>query len=301
MRPIRLTLFMFTFLALLVGCGSAGEPRPVASTATPIATTAAPGSTVATSASNIQIAVATDDFLVGRPRVPFILFAGTEQVADAQQVTLTAYDLSSGTPVAGWVGEATNYSDYAVPYWIGYPEMAHAGNWGLNATITLADGTVTNSQFAIAVKEESAIPAIGGLPPASENRTLTTEPDIKKLTSDPTAEPALYQMTIAEALASGRPTVVTFATPAFCETALCSPVVDNVQAVYDELGEQVNFIHIEIYKTFDPLEIADEVNEWGLTSEPWTFVLDEEGLVVARLGGPVSFRELTEELSPLLP
>jgi hypothetical protein len=78
-------------------------------------------------------------------------------------------------------------------------------------------------------------------------------------------------------------------------------VVDSIEAVYDEFGDEANFIHVEVYKLFDPLTIADEVTEWGLTSEPWTFVLDEDGTVVARLGGPISPQEVTAALQPLLP
>jgi hypothetical protein len=108
-------------------------------------------------------------------------------------------------------------------------------------------------------------------------------------------------MTVAEAMASGRPTVVTFATPAYCTSRLCAPVVHSVEAVYAKLGDEVNFIHLEIFKDFENLDYADEVVEWKLTSEPWTFVLDGDGEIVAKLGGPVSPRELTEVLTPLLP
>jgi peroxiredoxin len=58
----------------------------------------------------------------------------------------------------------------------------------------------------------------------------------------------------------------------------------------------------EVYKAFGPpLVYADEIGEWGLLSEPWTFVLDKEGKVAHKFGGPVSPRELTEALIPLLP
>ncbi|MCI0396421.1 MAG: hypothetical protein L0322_16000, partial [Chloroflexi bacterium] len=207
---------------------------------------------------------------------------------------------ASGTPVPGWTGPATSFSDYEVPYWVVYPDIPHAGNWGLSAAITFPDGRTTQAQFAIQVAGEPHTPALGSQPPASQNRTLETEPDIAKLTSSPVPEPGLYQMTVATALESGRPTVVTLATPAYCQTEICAPVVDSVIAVYQELGDQVNFIHLEIYKTFDPLVVADEVDEWGLSSEPWTFVMDKDGQVVARLGGPLSPRELTQAIQPYL-
>lgn len=285
---MRLRIWGLSFLLLwLVGCGQAAAPAPA---------------DAPTGASDIQIAVVTDDFAVGRPRLPFILYSGPQRAADVQQVILTALDLSPATPAPGWTGEATSYSDYVIPYWVAYPELPHAGFWGLAADITLGDGTVTHAQFAIEVAEESLAPDVGDRPPASQNRTLDTEPDIEKLTSDWEPEPALYQMTIAEALQSGQPTIITFATPAFCQTQFCAPVVGSVKEVYGTHSEKANFIHIEVYKEFNPeLVLADEMTEWGFATEPWTYVLDDEGRVAARFGGPVSPRELTAALEAVLP
>lgn len=290
--------FLFCWLVLiLAACGGSGsepaaEPLPTEAEQEEAAVIEGP--------SELQIAVATNDFAVGTPRVPFIIHDGPERVADAQTVKITAFDLSLETQQPGWTGEAINYSDYEVPYWVAYPEVDKAGNWGLLAEVTLADGSVVQAPFTIQVLEQSESPAIGNAAPASENRTLATEPDIALLSSDNDPEPGLYQMTVAEALTSGRPTVVTLATPAFCQTDICAPVVDSVEAVYDEYKDQANFIHLEIYKDFQALETADEVTEWGLPSEPWTFVIDAEGNIVARFGGPVSPRELTEALVGLI-
>ena len=278
---------LLTVSLLLTACAASAPPAP-AGTAVPFA-------------SAIQVAVASNDFSVGTPRVPFVLFSGTQRVADAQRVKLTAFDLTPQTPAPGWTGEAINYGDYEVPYWVAYPELPHAGNWGLAAEVTLGDGTVAQSQFAIRVDDQATSPAIGARPPASQSRTLKTEPDIHKLTSDADPDPGLYQMTVAEAMASGRPSVITFATPAYCASRLCAPVLSSVKSVYTELGDRANFIHVEVYKSFDSLVYADEMGEWGLSSEPWTFVLDGEGKVAAKFGGPLSPRELEAALIPLLP
>lgn len=281
---------------MLAACAGGSEP-----TAEPQPTEPQPAEpAVSPGATEIQIAVVTNDFAVGTPRIPFILFDGPEQVSDAQSVRITAFDLSLATRQAGWNGQAINYSDYEIPYWVVYPEIDTAGNWGLLAEVTRADGSVVQAPFSVQIIEQSQSPAIGSPAPASENRTLETEQDITKLTSGTDPEPGLYQMTVAEALESGRPTVVTLATPAFCQTQICAPVVDSVEAVYDEYKDQANFIHLEIYKDFQDLVPADEVAEWGIPSEPWTFVIDADGNIVARFGGPVSPRELTEALEGLI-
>lgn len=71
--------------------------------------------------------------------------------------------------------------------------------------------------------------------------------------------------------------------------------------MHKKYGKQANFIHLEVYKEFQPLTLSDEMGEWGLTTKPWTFVLNDKGEVTARLGGPVSPKELTDALAPLLP
>ncbi len=246
----------------------------------------------------ISVGVASNDFGVGTPRIPFVMFQGAHPIADATMVMVTAFDLSSGTATPTWSGAATGYSDYDLPYWVVYPEMKVAGRWGLVAALTRADGRQAEAQFVVTISDTVSAPDIGEAPPASQNRTLTTEPDIAKLTSDPVPELGLYQLTVAEALQSGQPTIVTFATPAFCTSRLCAPVVDSIKAVYTDWKDSANFIHIEVYKDFGPpLVFADEMAEWHLLSEPWTYVLDAEGRVVARLGGPVSPAELREVLT----
>jgi hypothetical protein len=248
----------------------------------------------------LQLVVATDDFAVGPTRVPFIIYSGVDRVADAQSVTIYLYDLAPETPELVWEGAATGYNDYEVPYWTINLELPRAGYWGLGAEIALADGRQATGQFAIEAQAQSLGPAVGARPPASQNRTLDSEPDINRLTSDfNTPDPALYQMTVAEAMRSGRPTVVAFTTPAFCATQICAPVLESVKQARQQVGDRVNFIHIEVYQEFEPLVLADEITVWGLTSEPWTFVLNSDGAVTARLGGPLAVSELMAAVAPL--
>ena len=262
---------------------------------------AAPTATVPMSGpSALSIAVASNDFPTGQPRVPIVLFIGSQPVDDAQAVAVTAFDLSSGTPVPGWSGQAVPYTDYEPPYWVITPELPAAGYWGLGAVVTQDDGSTVQGQFTLEALADTSGPAVGEKPPALETRTTATEPDLARLTSDPAPEAGLYALSVKAALESGRPSVITFATPGFCESRLCAPVVDSVKAVYADHQGAANFIHVEIYESFNPLTYGPEMEQWGLPSEPWTFVLDSSGTVTHRFGGPVSPRELSAALETLL-
>ena len=118
------------------------------------------------------------------------------------------------------------------------------------------------------------------------------------LDSDP--DPDLYSRTIAEALDEGIPLVVSFATPAYCKTATCGPQLDTLKELKTTFSERVNFLHVEVYD--NPPEIRESgisaaklsptLAEWGLPSEPWTFVVGTDGTVSAKYEGYVSSDEL---------
>jgi hypothetical protein len=111
----------------------------------------------------------------------------------------------------------------------------------------------------------------------------------------------MHELTIAEAIDSGRPTVVAFATPAFCQSRVCGPLMDSVvDPLFQRYGEQVNFVHVEPYELAKARqgEIATvpTVEEWGLQTEPWLFIIDREGRIAGKFEAIVA----VEEVEPVL-
>lgn len=282
MKFARFLLFLLSFL--LVACGATAVATPVSDAVSPI-----------------QIVRMSADTAVGQPRIVFGLFDGPDPVADAQSISLRVVPASEAGAEPVWQGPAENYSDYEVPYWVAYPTLPSPGFWGITAEVVLADGTAVTSQFTIEAKAVSDAVAVGDLAPLSQNRTLATEPDINKLSSGNDPDPAFYQLTVADAVANGKPTVVGFITPGLCETRWCTPVLNSVTAVRNAVGDAANFIHIEVYGDFQALTYVPEMAEWGLQTEPYVFVLDGAGRVTASLAGPVSPRELQQALDKVLP
>src|SRR5262249_2691797 len=118
----------------------------------------------------------------------------------------------------------------------------------------------------VVVHKHSAAPEIGERAIPSKNPVLRPGVDPKTV---PTAEPpdrTLLRTTVAAAMAAKHPFVLTFATPLYCQTRTCGPVVQIVQAVAKQWrGKGVDFIHIEIYKDNDPSKGTNQwVNQWGL-------------------------------------
>ena len=85
-----------------------------------------------------------------------------------------------------------------------------------------------------------------------------------------------------------------FATPKYCTSRTCGPVVDVVSAVRRKhTASGIRFIHVEIYKDNDPAKGVNQwVTQWRLPSEPWVFLVGPDGKVRDRFEGTVSVREL---------
>ncbi len=250
--------------------------------------------------SPIQVRVVSWDHAAGDFRLSFALLDGPDAADNITAVSLQIVPID-GEETAVWEGNATSYDDYEIPYWTAQPTVGTAGFWGVNAELTTNDGKTIASDFIIEVVTESGSPVLGDVPPASQNKTLATEPDLENLSSGLDPDPALYQLTVADALEEGKPTVVGFITPGLCQTKWCAPVLGSVDQVRGEVGDSANFIHIEVFDDFQELTFVPEMAEWGLdTREPWVFVLNADGEVTAKFSGPLSPRELDEALRPLI-
>jgi hypothetical protein len=149
----------------------------------------------------------------------------------------------------------------------------------------------------VVVVDDPAAPAVGEPAVASETPTIaSTGGDFEALTTQDPPDRELLEHSIADSLEAKVPFVVTFATPRYCQTRTCGPVVDVVDAVREQYGSQgVRFIHVEIYEDNDPAKETNQwVREWNLPSEPFTFVVGADGLIKEKFEGTVSVRELAE-------
>jgi Thioredoxin-like domain len=168
------------------------------------------------------------------------------------------------------------------------------------------DGGSTKVQALgnLVVSENDPEPGPGDAAPASETPTLASVGnDASKITTRTPPDEILLEHSVAETLRAGIPFVVTFSTPKYCSSRVCGPTVDVVEEVARRFEDRdVRFIHVEVYEDNDPAKGFNHwVREWGLETEPWTFVVGADGKIVERYEGAVSVAELEEALNDLLP
>ena len=163
------------------------------------------------------------------------------------------------------------------------------GLWEMDISATRADGVIVEATTALRVAEEGSTPGIGDPAPGSVTPIAADFPDLSHISSAPTPDPELYKLSIHEALEEGKPLVVLFSTPAFCVSAMCGPQLEILTKLKEIYRDRANFIHVEVFQ--DPHLIEGNrfaakqvpaVEEWGLPTEPWTFIIGSDGLVKAK-------------------
>jgi hypothetical protein len=174
------------------------------------------------------------------------------------------------------------------------------GIWGLEVLATEGNGSTEVSRFTVQVLAAPYTPALGTPAPRSHNLIASDVTDLRHIdTSDP-PDPRLHQVRIADAIAQGKPQVIVFATPKFCTSRVCGPVMDIVRLLLPTYGDRVVLIHQEIWQDFATQRVTPTVEEWRLHSEPWIFVVDEKGIIRTKFEGLTTAHEIAMALEQML-
>ncbi len=183
------------------------------------------------------------------------------------------------------------------PYFPFTQTLGEAGTWELVIAVGSAE---TSTELTVRAPEElAAVPNPGDPLPSIPTPTVGDALGIEPLC---TATPPcpLHETSLDQALTSGRPIVLLVSTPAFCQTAICGPVLDLLVERQTSLGDRATLIHTEVYTDDRAEETTPTVNALGLRYEPSLFLADADGTVRARLDYTFDATELDESLDALL-
>ena len=172
--------------------------------------------------------------------------------------------------------------------------LPSAGEWRI-AAIIREDGELRGTPVGTAVVGEfKRIPRPGQRAPGIHTPTAQdVGGELSKIT---TRIPPDSQNKVDYAEALGKePIVLLFATPEFCQSRVCGPVVDVAEQAKQEYGDKAAFIHMEIYNDNDPAKrVRPQVRAFHLPSEPYLFTIDRSGTVRAAVEGPFGLKLMHE-------
>lgn len=276
--------------SIAAGCGGSSSAQEEPEAQTLEALWRAPGEDVA-------IVPGAADFGPGTVRLPFLVVDGQGRVVTRPTAriwvarALEGEPFATGTARAESIGVTGPEPGEPSEIFVTELDLPEPGTYWMLAEPV--GGRRIQAIGTVVVKPQTAAPAVGAKAIASETPTLESA-SLDELTTSTTPDRALYESSVADALAGGAPFVVAFATPKYCTSRTCGPVVEVVSEVRRRhAGSGIRFIHAEIYRDNDPTKGETSwVREWNLPSEPWVFVVGPDGVVRERFEGTVSVGQL---------
>ena len=287
---------------LLSACTSKSEPKSAAASKASGSAAASypPGSLQALVNANtgsVDVIDAQVETLVNSGRVAFGLVKDNAPVTDAV-VTVYVGKRADAPPTAtgpaSWIqGEMAARALYVAAL-----SLPAAGDWLLGVSARTKDGKVYGGGTPITVLAKSASPVPGEPAISVATPTVATPLGADPLCSDVPPCP-MHAISLDAALKNGKPTVLTIAAPAYCQTETCGPVVHVIKAALPTYADRINFIHIEAYDKDAVGTLVPAGQAWKLTSEPFTFFIGSAGIVKDRLPGAFGGDELATRLKAL--
>ena len=258
--------------------------------------------------SGIIPVLASSEKLVGPSRLLFALVDDQNQpiANEALQVQMGFYDLCAnpGTPTE----TLTPAFEWGIPgsraFYVVTPTLSRAGPWGVTVAVRdPATGKTTGARLQFTASSERPGPRTGDAGPSVKTPTIAEAGgDVRKVSSDPSPEPSFYTTSLDAALATKKPLVLAFITPAFCTSGQCGPTMEVLKKAVKEAPIQV--VAVEPYQlafqggrlqpvlqggSFVPVEAT---NAYAIPTEPWIFVIGASGHVVASFEAVVAPEEL---------
>ena len=295
---MRRTAVPLLLVALLAGCGGGStSKKPEAGTL---------GAFLDRPGPDVAAVQGTSDYAVGEVRVTFLVVDRQARLISKPHARLL---VGTGLDAKPLLETTARLEPIGIP---GHSEAATGGarsiyvarfrlaKLGRYTFVAEPAGAAIQAIGNLQVAKHPVAPAVGDRAIPSRTPTLaSTHGDLAALTTAHPPDRSLLRYSIADSLAAHVPFVVVFATPKFCTSRTCGPVVDVVEAVQRRFaGRGIRFIHVEIYTDNNPAQGQNRwVREWRLPSEPWVFVVGRDGRIKARFEASVSEAELAAAVS----
>jgi hypothetical protein len=228
----------------------------------------------------------------GQLRLPLSLSTGAaELITDGpDELGAQVVDID-GNPIGERISAVRRDTEPA-PYYDFHPTVDDEGFFAL----VVDGGPEDGASFQVANPADVPVPIPGSALPPFDTPTVDDARGVDPIcTREPEPCP-FHEVTLTEALATGKPVAYYVGTPAFCSTGSCAPALESLIEVQDEFGDAFTFVHAEVYTDLTATEATGAVEAAGMFYEPALFVTDAEGTVVERLDAVWDTSELVEVL-----
>ena len=262
------------------------------------------GYPVYVSDSGYTIALGTPDLAPGTHRISVVI-EGPVGLVEFPALGVTVLPEDAPGEMQEVVARFSHFPDGVRGFHVTTVNFTDPGRWNLILHIPSEAG-FDDVGIAIDVPLDTSAPSVGDAAPASDSRTLTDVANIADLSTGETPDPGLYLISLADAVGADKPFVVVFASPGFCTNAFCGPQAEVLSEVRGIFGDAANYVHVDLFENPEQVRLGEEpietpiLEEWGLHTDEWTFVVNAQGVVVARFEAFAPLAEVEAALAVLL-
>ena len=166
--------------------------------------------------------------------------------------------------------------------------------------VTNVGGEQFGAATGITVQKEDPVVSVGEQAPDVKTDTLASLGGVEEMACTRKPIDDMHDVSLDEVLGE-KPVALLMATPQLCQSRVCGPVVDIAAQLKSEYGDQVEFIHQEVYNDNDVEKgLREPLQAFGLPTEPWLFTIDRSGQVAARLEGSFGIESFREAIDAAL-
>lgn len=183
-----------------------------------------------------------------------------------------------------------------VAYWAIETTIPARGLYDFSVEGAVGDPT----PFIVFDPSEIAIPCIGDVLPPVDTPTLADARGVDPVCTRLEGACPFHEVSLGEALASGKPVVYLIGTPAHCSTGTCAPGLDFLIEAAAPYADSAVFVHAEVYADAAATTLAPAVGEYQLDYEPVLWITDATGTVVRRVDIVWDLDEITAILADTL-
>lgn len=227
-------------------------------------------------------------------------------LADAQGTLLTDASLPSaltsrivsdatGETIVDNITTTKHGINLPQPYWPVIAEINEAGIYRL----IVEGGPEDGAAFQLFDPSQVSVPIVGTPLPPFETPTVDNAGGLDPICTYSSGTCPFHTITLGDALNSGKPVAYLIGTPAYCKTGTCTPALDALIAAQKTLGDDILFVHAEVYTDRTATEVAPAVRAYYMDFEPALFITDSDGVLRHRLDAIFDQDEVQEVLSEI--
>jgi hypothetical protein len=231
-------------------------------------------------------------------RTPFLLRdedgAFLQEVPESLEITVTHLEEATGVTA----DVAVHGEGIPIPY---YPLVFTPERAGPYRAVVRLDGRELEHNFSVSEPQGVTLVQAGEAAIPVATPTVEDPRGVRPLCTRDEQCP-FHEVTLAEALTLGKPTILLIATPGYCQTTACAPATD---LLVDQLSgrEDLSVVHAEVYVSPEEAsgiglgEVTEVVSKYRMSFEPSLYAFDAGGIPRARLDYVMDAAEMRDAVA----